>query len=374
MTFGPVKPFARTTQRSAAPRLVLSCVNQGRHEQPQNNMVALKKYERMEASGLWRAEHGAQRRDVIVVLGDATLTIKTASEQPLAHWSIAAIDRANPGGTPARFHPDGDPGEELELGADAQEMIDALDTLRRAVARSRGRPGHLRWIGLAASIAAVAYAAIFWLPGALVDHTVSVVPDVARQGVGQSLLARLERITGPACATSQSASSLARLGTRLATPNLAVMRSVAHSTVVLPGGYVLLRRQLVEDHEDPAVAAGYILAAKAGVAETDLLRQMLEHTGTFATFRLLTTGAMSDASLDSYAEHLLATPQPTPGTAALLTTFGDAAVRSTPYAYAQDVTGEGVLPLIEGDPMRGKPISPVLTEADWTRLQAVCGG
>jgi len=336
-------------------------------------MVALKKYERMEASGLWRSEHGAQRRDVIVVLGDATLTIKTTSDQPLAHWSIAAIDRANPGGMPARFHPDGDPGEELELGDDAHEMIEALDTLRRAVARARGRPGHLRWIGLGISVAAVTYAAVFWLPGALVDHTISVVPDVARKQVGQSLLERIERVTGPACGTSQSSSSLARLGTRLATPNLAVMRSVGRNTVVLPGGYVLLRRQLVEDHEDPAVAAGFVLAAKAGAADRDLLREMLEQEGTFATFRLLTTGAMTDTSLDSYAEHILAQPQTDPDQTALLATFADAAVRSTPYAYAQDVTGEAVLPLIEGDPMRGKPISPILTEADWTRLQTICG-
>ena len=336
-------------------------------------MVALKKYERMEASGLWRSEHGAQRRDVIVVLGDATLTIKTTSDQPLAHWSIAAIDRANPSRVPARFHPDGDPAEELELGEDAHEMIEALDTLRRAVARSRGRPGHLRWIGLVVSVAAVLYASVFWLPGALVDHTVGVVPDVARKQVGQTLLARIERIAGPACGTAQSASSLARLGTRLDAPNLAVMRSVRQNAVTLPGGYILLRRQLVEDFEDPAVAAGFILAAKASTRDRDLLREMLEHEGTFATFRLLTTGAMTEASLDSYAEFLLGQTETAPDTSALLAVFSEAAVRSTPYAYAQDVTGEAVLPLIEGDPMRGKPISPVLTDEDWNRLQTICG-
>ena len=56
-------------------------------------MVALKKYDRIESSGIWRASPDAQRVDVVVSLGDATLTIKTTHEQVLAHWSIAAISR-----------------------------------------------------------------------------------------------------------------------------------------------------------------------------------------------------------------------------------------------------------------------------------------
>ena len=67
-------------------------------------MVALKKYARIEAAGLWRASPHEQRREVVAVLGDATLTIKTLNDQPLAYWSIAAIERTNPRILPAVFH------------------------------------------------------------------------------------------------------------------------------------------------------------------------------------------------------------------------------------------------------------------------------
>lgn len=336
-------------------------------------MVALKKYARIESVGLWRATEDAQRREVIVVLGDATLTIRTSNDQPLAHWSLAAIARANPGKTPARYHPDGDPGEELELPDSETEMIEAIETLRRAVDRARPRPGRLRWLGFAASVAAVLAAAVIWLPGALVDHTVSVVPEVGRKEIGQALLTRIQRVTGPACGTSANNSSLARLGTRLGAPRLAVMRGGIDTTLHLPGGQILLARQLLEDHEEPDVAAGFILAERSLAGQSDPLRDLLDHAGLAASFRLLTTGQLSPEALDAYAEHLLTAPPRQPDRARLLAAFAEAQVRTTPYAYAIDITGEKSLPLIEADPMRGQPVSPLLSDGDWLRLQGICG-
>lgn len=336
-------------------------------------MVALKKYARFEASGLWRPSGDAQRREVIVVLGDATLTIKASNEQALAHWSIAAIDRANPGKTPARYHPDGDPGEELELAENEIDMVEAIETLRRAVDRIRPHPGRLRWLGFAASTAAVVLAAAIWLPGALVDHTLSVVPPAGRKEIGQALMSRIQRVTGPACGTSANNSSLARLGSRLDAPRLAVMRGGIDTATHLPGGQILLARQLLEDHEEPDVAAGFILAERSLARQHDPLRDVLAHGGLLAAFRLLTTGQLAPQTLDAYAEYMLTRRVTEPDRATLIAAFAKANVRSSPYAFARDITGETVLELIEADPMRGKPVSPLLSDADWLRLQSICG-
>lgn len=335
-------------------------------------MVALKKYDRIEAAGLWRPDAESQRREVVVVLGDATLTIKTMADQPLAHWSIAALARANPGKLPARFHPDGDPGEELELAEDEAEMIDALDTLRRAVDRARPRPGRLRGLGVGLSLAALAYAAVFWLPGALTQHTLRVVPAVARAEIGQALFQRIQRVTGPACGTSANTSALARLGSRLNAPRLAVMRGGIDGALYLPGGQIVLARQLVEDFEEPDVVAGYVLAAQTQAARSDPLGDVLAQAGTYATFRLLTTGRLDPAVLDRYADEIVTRGPMDLPPADLLDRFAQAETRSTPYAYAVDVTGETVLPLIEGDPMAGLTPPPLLSDGDWLRLQAVC--
>lgn len=335
-------------------------------------MVALKKYDRIEAVGLWRPDADGQRREVVVVLGDATLTIKTVTDQPVAHWSIAAVARANPGKLPARFHPDADPGEQLELDAGETEMIEALDMLRRAIDRARPNPGRLRWLGICASLAAVAYAAVFWLPGALLDHTLRVVPVAARAEIGQALVTRMQQVTGPACGTSANRSSLARLGARLDAPKLAIMRGGLDGALHVPGGQILLSRQLVEDHEGPDVVAGFILAEQVRVLQQDPLRALLDHAGLYATFRLLTTGQLEPPVLDAYAEAALTRPPSDIPATALLARFEQAGVPSAPYAYALDVTGERVLPLIEGDPGRMAPLDPIMSDGDWLRLQAIC--
>jgi hypothetical protein len=59
---------------------------------------------------------------------------------------------------------------------------------------------------------------------------------------------------------------------------------------------------------------------------------------------------------------------------ALLARFAAEKLHSTPFAEALDITGETTLALIEGDPMAGKDTSPLINDADWLRLQNICGG
>ncbi|UYV36634.1 hypothetical protein N4R57_16770 [Rhodobacteraceae bacterium D3-12] len=341
-------------------------------------MTALSAYDRLEASGLWRASPHHQRRDVIVSIGEATLTITDLKDQPLAHWSIPAIERANPGQTPAYFHPDGDPGEVLELPVNESEMIEAIETLRTAIDRARPHPGRLRTLSLVISILAVVALCVFWLPGAVLDHTVSVVPKVKRQEVGAALLTHIRRVAGLPCDEAQALPALASLSKRLPSPQgaarLVTLRGGVQQAAHLPGGIILLNKALFEDYEEPDVAAGFIIAEHLRAEVNDPLRVLLKQAGTIATVRLLTTGALRDSTLKSYSEHLLAAPPATLEDATLLAGFEAWSVRATPYAYALDITGETTLGLIEADPFASQPADPLITDADWLRLQNICGG
>ncbi|MFW8634146.1 hypothetical protein [Cribrihabitans pelagius] len=336
-------------------------------------MTALKEFERLEAAGLWRADAEAQRRDVIISVGDATLTISDMNDRPLAHWSLAALERANPGEYPALFHPDGDPGETLEIGADETTMLEAIARVQAAIGRSRPRPGRLRALSGLGMLALFLALAVLWLPGAVSRHAVSVVPEIKRKAVGRALLERIERVSGPACATPEAAPILRKLAQRTGVRRLAVLRSGVPGSLHLPGGIVLLNRSFVEDYEDPAVAAGAILAERARAAEGDPMAALLDAGGLAAPVRLLTTGDVNRATLDAYAEAMLASPRPVVPPQVLLAEFARAGLPSAPYAYALDITGETVLPLIEGDPMAGQEVEPVLSDRDWVRLQNICG-
>ncbi|MFP7570214.1 hypothetical protein [Marivita sp. S2033] len=340
-------------------------------------MTALKEFQRLEAAGVWRASPADQRKDVIVSLGDASVTIFDLRENVLAHWSIAAVARANKGQRPAIYHPDGDPSETLELGEDSPEMIEAIERLRAAIDKSRPQPGKLRvWItGLIA--ASVLAGIVFWLPDALLRHTVQVVPAVKRDEIGDALLAQITRVSGKACTGRDAYEPLRRMASRVLGPGqrgaLVVLPGGVKTTAHLPGGRILLNRALVEDPEEPDVTAGYILAERLRALSGDPLEDMLVQTGLWSSLRLLTTGELNEADLERYSEYLLAQEPVRLSDDILIAAFKTAELRTKPYAYALDITGERTLPLIEGDPMNGVDARPVLSDADWLRLQGICG-
>lgn len=341
--------------------------------------TALSKYQRLEAAGLWRADPEAQRVDVIVSVGEATLTITDMRERVLAHWSLAAIARANPGQRPAVFHPDGDPGESLELTSDESEMIAAIEKLRGAIARQRPRPGRLRFLGVLLSLSAVSALVLFWLPMAARQHALTVVPEVKRVEIGQGLLAHLQPATGPACRGPGGAAALGALARRLPPQKgvlrLLVMRDGVPGALRLPGEVMLINADLVEDHDEPDVVAGHVIAAHLRAEAHDPLEQLLEEAGLGASLRLLTTGEVSDDVLRAHAERLLTNPPAPIETEIMLAGFRSWQVRARPYAYALDITGETTLPLIEADPFAaGDPPPPILGDSDWLRLQSICGG
>lgn len=344
----------------------------GRQNTPQ--MTALTKYARLEATGLWRQRPDSQRRDVIVSLGEASLTIAHISGEPLTHWSLAAVERANHGEMPAIYHPNGDASEMLELDDDASDLIDAIERLRRAIEKSRPRQGRLRQVSVLAVLAVFTLLLVFWLPDALVRHAVRILPDIKRQEIGAALVGRIERVAGTACITDDARTGLGRLAQRTGVRKIVVLPAGIPDSLHLPGGIVLLNKSLIEDYEDPAITAGFVLAARVRAQAHDPMTRLLRQAGPQAALRLLTTGTLPPRTIDRAAEGVLLETPVAPPHEDLLALFADTAITSQPYAYARDVTGETVLPLIEADPMAGQDPNPVLADRDWVLLQTICGG
>ena len=336
-------------------------------------MTVLDDYIRLEAQGLWRASPEAQRRDVVISLGQATLTLTDPADRPLTHWSLPAVERLNPGETPALYAPGSDAAETLEVADD--EMVAAIERVRRAVRRGRPGGGRLRRGIAAGVIAAALLVALIWLPGALSRYAASILPPEARSVMGEALMAHVVRLTGAPCAGEAGEAALARLSDRLfpdAPPVLKVMPGGVRSTMTLPGGQVLIARELVEDHETPDVVAGYLLAEAARRGGRDPALRLLEDAGPLAAATLLTTGRVEDRALAAHAERLVGTrPAPVPADR-LRPLFAAAAVPLAPYAEALALSGRPDAELMA--PGDGTAARPVLPDDDWVALQEICTG
>lgn len=310
---------------------------------------------------------------VVVSFGDATLVLADPrADVPLAHWSLPAVTRLNPGQRPARYAPGIEDAELLEVDDDL--MIAAIEKVHRAIEASKPARGRLRGGLTLAAVAAMLVAGLFWVPPALVRHAADIAPPAQRAEIGRMILDEIERSTGSACSRPAGDMVRGKLANRLIGPDadIAVLPAVLRGARRLPGPITVIGEDLVEGQASPEVAAGHILAAQAAALENDLLLDALRFAGPRATFHLLTKGTLPRQALAGYGETLLARPALPGNDETLLGYFARAGVSSEPYARSLDPTGEAVLGLIEADLFRATAPRPVLSDRDWQALQEIC--
>lgn len=335
-------------------------------------MTALSRYARLETMGRWRPGPGEDEREVVVSFGHATLVLADGAGLPLSHWSLPAVTRLNPGDAPAVFAPDADGTETLAIEDD--EMVSAIETVRRSVARKRSEPWRLGrgagWLLLAL----VFVAAVLWAPGALRREALSVLPAPKRTEIGATLLGHLQRELGPACRDPLGAEALARLHARvLGSGGQAVVLPLGPAAPIrLPGDITVLSREMVERATEPAVVAGHLLAARAEAP--DPMARLLDGAGTLDTLGLLTSGEFDTAALGAHADRLLEAPAEVPDAALLGPAFAAAEVPLSPYARDLDPSGAGVADLLAADAFAGQATPLLISDSDWVALQEICRG
>ncbi|MEL7025918.1 MAG: hypothetical protein AAGO57_01645 [Pseudomonadota bacterium] len=335
-------------------------------------MTALDAYQRLEASGVWRPGPSEQRINVVVSSGSATLTITDMSDRALAHWSLPAIDRVNPGAEPAIYRPAPDAADRLEI-ADS-EMIAAIEQVRRAVTAGQPKPGRLRSGILTALVIGLMGLVVFWAPDALRNQAAAILPEAARDGLGRDVFTKIQKITGSPCSEPRGQEALNQLAQRYAPGTTVwVMPSAIESSATLPGNTILLGRSVVEDHETPFVAAGYLVEADLSRQLRDPIVDLLSDATIVEAGRLVTTGRLSERALTAHAERRAQSPARSPDQGDLVARFAALDLPSEPFAYAKDISGETVLGLIEAGSIPISEARPALTDSAWVALQGICG-
>lgn len=331
-------------------------------------MTALTQFERLESDGLWTETTDDGPRDVIVSFGKATLVLTDKQERPLVHWSLPALTRLNPGERPAIFTVDPASDETLEIEDDL--MIDAIETVRKAVIKSVAHPKTKRGFVALAVVGLLTAGVVIWGPSAFTSKTLSVVPDSKRSEIGAIILGHYQRLTGPTCRNALGTAPLTKLKTRLmgrdTKGQIVVVQTLPQGATVLPGGIVLVDRALIERLDDPAITAGFILAAISGRDSHDPLEDVLADAGLSTTFRLFTTGDLPNDVLRSYAQTVQKLQDTPTDIDSLITAFDAANVPLKPYSSVSDPDNAAFGQITESGSV------PILTDSDWVRLQGIC--
>jgi len=334
-------------------------------------MTALKQYERLEAIGLWRESAEAQRREVVVSFGAASLVLSDQNDMPLAHWSLAAVRVVNNGALPVIFAPDADADETLEI--DDPLMVEAIAKVRESLSTQARNPGRLRWLITAMILAVVVGFSVWGLPSMSAQYATRVMPAAQQQQIGQALLAEVSRMTGQPCNDALGVKSLDKLRDWLLGEgyHLYVVDMGARFSVHLPGKVILLNRVLVEEYAGPEVAAGFVLMELAHAREHLDMEQMFSHLGSLATLGFLVNGTISKQGLAEYVKARLSGPINRPQDKTLLALFAKAGLTSSPFAHALDNTLKTTRGLVDNDPVK-VDYQPRLEDGDWIALQGIC--
>ena len=340
-------------------------------------MTALDRYARLEGSGLWRPDAGAQRCDVAVRLGKSSLIISDGrSGTVLSHWALATLTRENPGRSPARYLPEapGSPaaaeGESLET--DDTLLIEAIDTILHALnPPPRGR--WLRWvIAVLALVAALAGA--LWLPQIVTTRTAAIVPDAMRARIGREILEDIGRTDSGAriCADPAGRQALTTLRNRILGPNWRVQvvdAPIDFSSTHLPGRIVLLSRGLIERVDSPEALAGWLLAEELAATARDPLLEVLRQTGLRATFGLLSMGSLPEGALTGHGRLALQQRTTWPPAEDLAARLAALSIAPGPFA-ASLPSGQSRLAAALSEDLPPGPA--LLSDGQWLTLQAVC--
>nr|WP_325248423.1 hypothetical protein [Amylibacter sp.] len=335
-------------------------------------MTALKKYDRLEAIGLWRESDADQRREVIVSFGASTLVLSDANGKPLTHWSMAAIRTLNEGETPTLYSPDRSTSETLEI--DDPTMVDAIQVVRKAIRRTGPHPGRLRWVLTALFMAAALGLGVFWLPSISADYATRILPNAKAIQIGQKILKQTDLMTGTACNDPMGVAALEKFEDWLLPDGgeIHIVDMGARFAAHLPAGNILLNRVLVEENAGPEIAAGFVLMERANGEQEKPMTRMFREIGSLRTLTFIANGVLPDEALAGYARTVLTAPMTRPDDGRLLDAFKEAKLSSAPFAYALDATGKSTAALIALDPYK-EGYQPQLTDADWIALQSICG-
>lgn len=334
--------------------------------------TALSQYQRLESLGLWKESDTAQRREVIVSFGAASLVLSDANGKPLTHWSLAAVRTHNSGELPTIFSPDRGSGEVLEIEDEA--MVDAIAQVRKSIRRSSPHPGRLRWMVAGALCLVFVALAVFWLPGVSADYAARVLPAAAAEEIGDDILAEAARLTGQPCKAPAATDALYRFDRWLLPDGyrVHVVDLGARFSAHLPDGQILINRVLFEENAGPEVAAGFVLMELAKMRDQNPMRALFRHIGTRGTLSFLVNGQLPRDALAAFARQSLTAPIDRPADALLATEFARVKLTTSPFAHELDASGATTAGLIALDPMK-TGYTPGIEDADWIALQSICG-
>ena len=204
-------------------------------------MTAIKKYTRLEASGFWRESAKSPQIEVLISFGKTSIILSDYKDNPLTHWSLAAIKLISHNKFDAVFSSDLENGESLKIYD--TNMIEAFLLFKK---KEKKEVKSSKSIFLAGTISLIILLALFvlFLPSKIKNITGSIISKAHEAQLVAPFLIEHIAENGPLC-SSPKTDKILQLILDLVQKDISllsvrVLQSQKMNMLHLPGGSILI--------------------------------------------------------------------------------------------------------------------------------------
>ena len=211
-------------------------------------MTAIKKYTRLEASGFWRESTESEQIEVLITFGKTSIILSDYKENPLTHWSLAAIKLISRSQAEAIFSTDLENGETLSI-SDANMIHSFLLFINKDEKKLESKNG-VYYI-ITASLVIFFTLFILFLPSKIRSLTESVISQAHEVQLIKSYISEHLKTYGSTCSSAQADKILNSIVSFVqndtSTLSIRIVRSQKMNVLHLPGGSILISNDFLKD-------------------------------------------------------------------------------------------------------------------------------
>ena len=211
-------------------------------------MTALKKYTRLEASGLWKESKTSEFIEILISIGKTSVVLSDYNDNPLTHWSLAAIKLVSRNPNQATFSTDLDNGEIL-LIKDIHMIEALLLFINKDPKKPRNNKVFIKTSVFFLVILLTTF--ILYFPSKIKELVASVISKQHERQIIAPFLQTHVLSSGGIC-TSKKIDEISRKILNLVDKNnsllsFSIIRNQKINVLHLPSGKILISRRFLEN-------------------------------------------------------------------------------------------------------------------------------
>ena len=248
-------------------------------------MTALKKYTRLESTGLWFESPTSEPMEVLVSLGKSTVVLYDYEDTPLTHWSLATIKLISKTDLITVFSTTQDGLEKLEI--DDKHMTEALLNFINNPAKTVSNNKLLRRLLILSFLFSILSLFLIASPR-LTNLVETIISDHHQIQLVEPYLDKYLERNGPVCAslsaTTVLENILLKLGDKDKKLNIKIIKKQNINAIHLPGGTLLISNQFFQRSD---TASPFLNILKAELLNAENRTPLKNLIGQQSTYNLI---------------------------------------------------------------------------------------